>query len=306
METLEKRIDKAFKTYRDTFALVDELMACRRSSQEIILLICARLDSLANLAFAGRPQKDAFVKFLVQHSGTRQTFEYISVADLYDFLAYQLWVLPGTVKKPGRLHMFEPRHDERYITFLVQSDLPITWEALSALIKFILRALKQRYRVSPTQSLRRSSVDTCNRVATYLKSTSAMHHKGLYRSAVAAIRPLIHEFSLGVLLYKRYRSGIIHGYGVDIDESSFFKKDSVYWHTMYRSYVPPGKFLHVEFPAKLLVRVLRESIERYVTQLKTTQKLPAVLFHELCRFPSELRYLDERSIPEGRSLRIAL
>jgi len=38
-------------------------------SFEIMLLTCARLDSLANLAFTGKSQKDAFMSFLGQHSG---------------------------------------------------------------------------------------------------------------------------------------------------------------------------------------------------------------------------------------------
>src|SRR5207245_503380 len=83
------------------------------------------------------------------------------------------------------------------------------------------------------------------------------------RSAATAIRLLIREFSLGVLLYKRYRSGIIHDYGVDLDERSFFKKASVYWRTMYKLYVPPMKFLQVEFPARLLSKILANCVEGY-------------------------------------------
>ena len=152
--------------------------------------------------------------------------------------------------------MFDPWQDERYVTFLWASDLPITVEALGALVRFILAALKQRHRVSPTQALRRSSLDTSDGLSVYLESAAATHRKGLYRLAAAAIRPLISEFSLGVLLYKRYRSGIIHEYGVDVDERSFFKKEAVYWRPMYKLYVPPLKFLQVEFPARLLSKVL--------------------------------------------------
>jgi hypothetical protein len=101
-------------------------------------------------------------------------------------------------------------------------------------------------------------------------------------------------------------SGIIHEYGVDVDERSFFKKESVYWRTMYKLYVPPLKFLQVEFPARLRSKVLVNSVEGYVVQLKKTQKLPSALFSDLCRFPSELDYLDEQSIPEGRAVRIAV
>ena len=138
--------------------------------------------------------------------------------------------------------MFDPLQDERYITFLWASDLPITVEALGALLRFILAALKRRYRVPSTQTLRRSSLDTHDRLSRYLESEATTHRKGLYCSAAAA----------------------------------------------------------------LLSRILVNSVEGYVIQLKKTQKLPWALFSDLCHFPSELNYLDERSIPEGRTVRIAV
>lgn len=64
MQTLEARIDEVVKRCRDTITLVDELIASQRNRQEIILLTCAGLDSLANLACTGKSQKDAFVSFL--------------------------------------------------------------------------------------------------------------------------------------------------------------------------------------------------------------------------------------------------
>jgi hypothetical protein len=68
-------IDEAVKRCRDTITLVDDLIASQRNPQEIIFLTCVRLDSLANLAFTGKSQKDAFVSFLGQRSGTIAIFE---------------------------------------------------------------------------------------------------------------------------------------------------------------------------------------------------------------------------------------
>ena len=62
-------LDEAVKRCRDTITLVDDLIASQRNPQEIIFLTCVRLDSLANLAFTGKSQKDAFMSFLGQHSG---------------------------------------------------------------------------------------------------------------------------------------------------------------------------------------------------------------------------------------------
>ena len=77
--------------------------------------------------------------------------------------------------------MFDTWQDERYITFLWASDLPIAVEALGALVRFILEALKRRDGVSPAQALRRSSLDTYDRHSAYLESEAATHRKGFYR-----------------------------------------------------------------------------------------------------------------------------
>jgi hypothetical protein len=298
---LSQRIDGAFARYNTTISLIEQLMSERTHHQEVILLTCTRIDSLANLAFANKPQRDAFSSFLDRHSGSKSLFCQISVADLFRFLAIQRWLLEGTVSKAGRLHIFDKRKEERYILFLWNSGLPITVQDLDRFLGFIQRVIRENYRVSPTQSKRKRSISHRGPLLDLLGSRAKTYRRGVYKEAVAAIQPLVDEFSLGVLLYKNYRSGIIHELGVDIDESNFFKEDSVFWRTVYAPHVRPGRFLEVNFPGKVLLQVLKESVAGYATELKHTQRLPSSLFHELCSL-DELKFLDQRPFPRVLTL----
>src|SRR5262245_36932396 len=55
---IEERIREAFQDYSDTLALVREYAARRQHPVELGILVCARLDSLANLAGLGRTQSE--------------------------------------------------------------------------------------------------------------------------------------------------------------------------------------------------------------------------------------------------------
>ena len=83
-KSLEDGLDRYFELYAPTLALALELIASKRHSQELVLLLCARLDAMASdAAREGTPSKQAFVKFLNAYSGQRRLFEGVSVPDLY-------------------------------------------------------------------------------------------------------------------------------------------------------------------------------------------------------------------------------
>jgi hypothetical protein len=72
---LEKAIAAFFGRYRNTLDLLEKFLASKSNRQEFVLLSCARLDSLANLAFAEGTQRSRFSRFLSRYSGLgRQTF----------------------------------------------------------------------------------------------------------------------------------------------------------------------------------------------------------------------------------------
>jgi hypothetical protein len=103
---VENAVDKFFSRYKNTLDLLQELLVSRRNRQEFVLLSCARLDALANLAFAEGNQKSRFSRFLARYSGLgEQTFA-ISVPDLnYYFQHYSGFRLRMYRSPDGRPHL---------------------------------------------------------------------------------------------------------------------------------------------------------------------------------------------------------
>jgi len=305
MRKLESRIEQAFKKYDATIDLLKEFMASKRNAQEFILLVCARLDSLSNIAFTGKSQKDNFVNFLIRHCGFKTSIQEISLPDLQWFLNSQLWILPGTIKKPGRLHIFDPRRDKQFLSFLWNSGLAITEEEIGTFLEFIIASIKKRYRVAPTQSMQKKSMDTIDNIYKYLHVLAQQYRKGIYGEAIKRIRLMLTDFSLGALLYTKYRCGIIHEYGVDVDREGFFSKKMAYWRTVYNPYIEPGKLMEIQFPAHFLLNLLVNTLQSYKTELQKTKRLPWDLFDQICDFTTELEYLDDRSVSSGKDIDIS-
>ncbi len=305
MKSIEKRIEEAFTRYDSTIELLQQFIRKRSNVQEFILLVCARLDSFLNLAFTGKSQKDNFVDFLTHHSGNKTKLLEISVPDFFEHLGYHLWVLPGCLEKEGRFHMFDPRRDEQFVLFIWNSGIALTQEKVGFLLKFLMNALRRRYRVLPNQPLSKNSADNASNIVTYLEDEAKKHKKAFVREAICSNKylfSLIKDFSLASLLYREYRCGIIHEYGVDIRSTDFFGKHDVYWQPFYNDIAEPTHRLRIQFPAQFLLKLLTNCVNSYKLRLQKTKQLPEELFFEICDFMNELKYLDERTIPEGKDV----
>jgi hypothetical protein len=94
----------------------------------------------------------------------------------------------------------------------------------------------------------------------------------------------------GTLLHRRYRSAAIHEWGVKLDTPEFFTKKEIYWQI---APVHSHRFLKVQFPAQLLLPILKRSIDSYKCELVAIRKLPYGLWTG-----SGLgeEYLDTRSV----------
>ena len=303
---INNKIDEAFEPYQPTAALLKQFLSARTNIHEFILLACARLDSLSNIAFSEGFQQDTFVKFLLQYSDFKNWFPCISVPDLYYNLSYHLWVLPGTVDKPGRLHLFNPREEKEIIMMFWKSKLSITEKDLGSLLRFFLRTLKSWYRVVPNQSFSKSTFDTPQRLTHRLRKLSEGYRKGAYFPAMQAISPLISKFSLAALLYKEYRCSAIHKYHVNLDDRDFFTRKEPYWCPFYNDFAEPGSFLKLHFPGPFLLRTLDNCIQNYKKHLRAKRQLPAEIFFEVCDTMKDLDFLDDDSIPPGRDLTVSL
>lgn len=305
MKSIEKRIQEAFERYDSTIQLLQNFVEKKTNTQEIILLVCARLDSLSNLAFTGKSQKDNFTDFITHHSGRKNKLIKISVPDFFEHLGYHLWVLPGFLEKEGRFHMFDPRRDEQFVLFIWNSGIALTQDQVGYLLKFLTNTLKKRYRVSPNQPLSKDSTDTISNIITYLENEAKNHKKAFIRDAICSnkyLLNLIKDYSIASLLYREYRCGIIHEYGVDIRSIDFFNKLDVYWQPFYNDIAQPTRRLRIQFPAQFLLKLLTDCVNSYKVQLLQTKQLPIELFNEICDFMNELKYLDDRTIPVGKDV----
>ncbi len=52
MPKIQDVVDTFFSRYENTLTLLDQFLTEKKNHQEFVLLSCARLDSLANLAFS--------------------------------------------------------------------------------------------------------------------------------------------------------------------------------------------------------------------------------------------------------------
>ena len=84
MKSIDERIRAAFDEYRGTAALLDDFVRARRHAQELIILVCSRLDGLANLAMTQKKsQRDRFVSFLHAYSGRPAELGRVLLPNMY-------------------------------------------------------------------------------------------------------------------------------------------------------------------------------------------------------------------------------
>ena len=272
------------------------------------MLVCARLDSLSNLAFQGRSQKDNFIRLLLHHSGHREDILHISLPEFYEYLDFQSYMLPASIAKDGRLHV-HPRNDDSYLTFLWNSGIPLTRRHIGSLLRSFLHAIRRNYRVFPNQKLALRSIDTQDSVVDLLSATLEKRQKTLsvdMSGVGSSLANLVKEFSLGSVLYREYRCGIIHQFGVTVRQTDFYSKPDIYYATFYNKAGVASPRLRVQFPAGFLLTTLCNCLESYKSRLLHTKRLPSDIYGEICDVANELRYLDLKSIEEGRDVRIAI
>jgi hypothetical protein len=279
-------IDEFFERYRNTLTLLEEFLASKCNRQEFVLLSCARLDSLANLAFAEGPQKSRFSRFLAKYSGLGKLTFAISVPDLYYHFQHYVWIASWSVPKPGRMLLFRER-DKEFAQFIYDSGIPVTESHVRQLLTSVMASFKAKFRVSPFQNTSKKTCATTDEInEIFRKSVRQITAESSQSNAIGS---MVNLYTVGTLLYRRYRSTAIHEWGVELDETDFFTNAAVYWK---KAPVHTHRFLKVQFPAILLLSLLKRSIEAYKRELQETRKLPYGIW--LGGRLSE-KYLDVRS-----------
>jgi hypothetical protein len=187
---IEDRIREVFDDYAHTLALVQEYAARRQHPVELAILVCARLDSLANLAGPGKTQRDRFSQFIKDYSGQKSLLQKVAVPNLYSYLARHHHILPGTIEAPGRLQQFDRDVDLPFIRFVADSGLPITEQAIGIFLRWFSGVVQQKYRTTATQARSKPTLDTADALFIYLSGAAATRRSDSYKKAIDALRPL--------------------------------------------------------------------------------------------------------------------
>lgn len=306
-KALQKVLDTYFRQFSSTAELADRLIDSREHPQEILLLLCGRIDALASGSVReGEPGAKSFSHFVTAHGRRRRLFESISIGDLYYEVNYHRWLLPGTLAKAGRLHRFS-HVDDGILHLLTESDIPLTRQAASRLLTGILNALRSHFRVSPSQTTRkRATAAGAEVTGVILQGLKTVLSRESLARLPNALKPLLGSTTISRILYEKFRCGVIHGGRVPIDQKKFFSETEPYWTPLSSEYY--GSFLFVEFPARFLAFLLRDCIEGYRFHLIAKGKVPPDILFQV--FEADVlkytRLVDSDLLPEGGPVKFAI
>lgn len=300
-DTLIEGLDRFFNQFSGTRDLVDELIRRKSHSQEILLLLCSRIDALASgSTSAEETSGNAFTSFVTTYSGRSKLFESVSVGDLYYELDYHLWLLPGMIEKAGRIQIFS-RVNDPILKLLVDSEIALTLEEARRLLKGIQLALRRAFRVAPGQSRQKSPLASAAAIERAVLNGFRRRGNARKPELGRALNPLLKTMTIARILYHRFRCGVIHGGKVRIDEARFFTERVPYWRPLYSQYY--GPFQLVELPAYFLAELFDECLQNYRKKLEARRKVPPDVHFEM--FPddvlSHLELLDHTLLPRVRT-----
>ena len=252
-----------------------------------------------------KPREAISSNSFLADSNDRDLITAVSVPDLYNYFARLLWVLPGMIQKPGRIHLFDPTKDSAIVPLIWKSELPITEKHIGSLLRFVLRIVRKNYRAVPGQPRKKKQMQRLPELYKELLDTAASYKTQKYVKAIEAIEPILKYHMVGNLLYTDYRCAVIHDYGFEVDPALFFKETTPYYAIFYNEYMEDRRFI-LHLPAPFLLSLLRTCLDNYEARILRTLKLPNTIWFKICDLIEESEYLDDSTLGEGRDARLAI
>jgi hypothetical protein len=158
MESLNAALNQFFNQFLSTQELVHGLVQAKTHPQEILILLCSRIDALASgAASEDEASTKSFTGFVTTYSGKSKLFDCVSVGDVFYELDYHLWLLPGMLEKAGRIRIFS-QLNEPIVKLLVDSQIGLTLEEAQRLIRRIQQILRKHFHVAPNQSKKKKTL----------------------------------------------------------------------------------------------------------------------------------------------------
>ncbi len=301
--------DKVFKArllnslshYRESISLIDDLLQRKLAPQEIVLLACGRIDSLANLLnpkIAG--QQETFCRFITNFSGQKHFFNSISVGNLYwEFIYYSYIADGGLISIPGRIRRFG--HDsDIFLSFIEKSRIPITGKTIENIAFRIADILQKHYCVRKGQPSAKPKRASSSEIIDIITKEI---RKPPPDNIVDAISPMLEYFTCKRILYRDYRNNSIHGLKVDFDNEEFFDNIEPYF-SLYEHYGNELFIYHIQFPGKYLENLLEKCLNTFSNHLLTKKVLPWEIYNSMFSFEETMKsnslidFLDDNSMDE--------
>jgi hypothetical protein len=301
---LTERLEGFFSLFQPTIELAEKLIETKVNAQELVLLLCARLDALASCTSReDESNRQSFIRLVVNYGGHRDLMEGVSAGDLYYELGYHRWLTEGLIPKPGRLTRFSHVNDP-ILHLLERSGIPLTVGAVQILLTRLMRVIENSFRCRPGQPLRKPMIGPPKAVMDKIRREfSRSRDVELRDNLEGAIRPLLEAKTIGTLLYGNFRNGAVHGLKVQFDENTFFKGQKPYWEPLHSKYYPP--FMFVKFPGPFLLDLLRNCTKTLKQKMLAMGKLPPdVHFHAFGPGTNDLQFLDESLLPKSGRIKL--
>jgi len=302
-EILRERLEVFFSLFRPTLNLAESFIKSKSYAQELVLLICARLDALASCTTPeDQSNRLAFIRLLLNYAGYCDLMESVSAGDLFYELGYHRWLVEGLIPKPGRLHRFS-RINDPIIHLLDRSGIPLTADAAYRLFTRTMRALVAKFRCKARQRLNKSGVGKPKSIIAALE-VEFRKDADFLPNLEGAFQPLLDTRTVASIFYEKFRNNAVHGVKVEFDEATFFKARKPYFDPLYSEYY--GSFLFIKFPGPFLIELLENCMKTLQQKMLATGKLPPDIHTQAFGFGlgDELQFLDFGILPKGTDLGI--
>lgn len=293
---LKDELDRYFQLFEPTISLVERLIEKRQNAQEVLLLLCARLDAMAScISRDDQSNRDSFTKLVTGYGGERALMESVSAGDLYYELGYHRWLMEGLIPKPGRIIRFS-RLNDPMIDLLDQSEIPLTVAAGERLLTRLMRVLERHCRCRPGQPCRKPNTIKPSALTRIIEDDLKRSREYEADKVSKAIQSLLRSKTIAALLYQNFRNEAVHGVKVDLDERRFFRDQRPYWQLLYSEYYPP--FMFIKFSGPFLLSLLRNCLNTLREKWSANGMIPPDVHSYLFHYGlDEIHLLDSSLIP---------
>ena len=286
-----RNLSHFFDFYREKADLLRTLSR-RRREDEIILLVCCYIDQLGGCLFPQGSSKKSFELLLQNHSGEKDEFSRISVADLCADIIIFAESISLYVPRPGRVQLFSDEQ-KPLIKFIDNTGISLTQKSLYAFLYTMCDTLKKGFRIHPDQT---KNKDSFGEEEIVLEAIVKVPQRGATIKE-ENVKSLIREYRYSSILYREYRSKAVHEVaGINVDPRNFWNARRPYFVEIFY----PGttlRALKLEFPYFFLLDCLKTCVEGAEKSIIGKGLLPLPIWRAICE-QDEFQLMDVEDIVE--------